>query len=141
MCAQFVTIGSVLAERNLTVPVLRCLEPDGAFYETLAIQPKGNIAAAPGVLGHADQAAAQEKFNAFVEPPSESDCAVVACPEYSMPWPVLSSASNGGRLPHTGKIWIFGCEAISRDNLTAFIAQHPTVEWIHEPIPNTEGTF
>jgi hypothetical protein len=38
MCAQFVTIGSVLAERNLAVPVLRCLKPDGAFYETLAIQ-------------------------------------------------------------------------------------------------------
>lgn len=141
MCAQFTTIGGVLAQKNLTAPTLRCLVPDGAFYETLAIQPTGNVTAAPGVLRHTDQTTAVAKFTGLVALAVEQASDVAVCPEYSMPWTVLSQAINAATLPQSGKLWIFGCEAISPTELAAFIAQHSSVEWIHEQVPNTTGTF
>jgi hypothetical protein len=141
MCAQFTTIGEVLGSRNFTIPTLKCLEPDAAFYETLAIQPHGSITAAPGVLRHTDQPTAVAKFTRFVDLAVEQVSDIAVCPEYSMPWSVLSQAINATTFPQVGKLWIFGCEAISPVELTAFIAQHDSVEWIHESIPNTTGAF
>ncbi len=141
MCAQFTEISEAFAAKRLRLPCLNCLEPNEAFYETLAIQPKSTVTARPGFVGHADHAAAVAKFTAFLQLATQSNCDLALCPEYSMPWDVLTQAIVASTLPQEGKLWILGCEAITREALAAFIAAHPQVDWIHEPIPAGAGTF
>jgi hypothetical protein len=141
MDAEFKTIREIFAEQNLQPPSLNVLVPDAQFYETLAIQPGGEIATRPDFVGHANQREAASQFSAFLRLALEKDCDLVLSPEYSCPWQVLTNAIANQCLPQAGKVWILGCEAITRDKLLAVIAAHTDVVWIHEPIPEHAAGF
>jgi hypothetical protein len=141
MAAEFRTIQEVFAEHNLRPPALSVLVPDARLYETLAIQPGGEIAVRPDFVGNADRRAAVSKFSDFLRLAVEKDCDVVVSPEYSCPWEVLTKALVDQSLPQAGKIWMLGCEAITPNDLQAAISAHANVVWIHESIPAGAGRF
>jgi len=146
MCAQFRDVQQILADRNLRIPTLNVLRPDSQLYEILAIQPTGAVAISPNAanpefVGHADRNQAFAKFSTFLDRARQFNCDLVVSPEYSFPWEVLRNAIVASRVPATGKLWIFGCEAIMPAELRQTIDDHPQVEWVCEPIPNGSGRF
>jgi hypothetical protein len=146
MCAQFNDIQQILAARNLRIPTLNVLRPDSQLYEILAIQPTGVVtigpnAANPDFVGHADRNRAIAQFTAFLDRARQLNSDLVLSPEYSFPWEVLRAAITAAHLPAAGKLWIFGCEAITPAQLRQTIASHPQVEWLSEAIPNGPGRF
>jgi hypothetical protein len=120
---------------------INVLVPDARFYETLAVQPGGGIAARPDFIGHADRHSAVSQFSDFLRLAVEKNCDLVLSPEYSCPWEVIRKAITQQSLPRAGKIWILGCESITPDELQTIIAAHGNVIWIHEPIPAGAGRF
>ena len=141
MDAEFKRIGEVFAENNLRQPTLNVLVPDARFYETLAVQPGGDIAARPDFIGHADHPSAVSQFSDFLRLAVEKNCDLTLSPEYSCPWEVLRNVIAQQLLPPAGKLWVLGCEAITPNDLQTVIAAHPDVKWIHEPIPAGAGGF
>ena len=146
MCAQFRDVQQILAGRNLRIPTLNVLRPDSQLYEILAIQPTGVVTirpstANPNFVGHADRNQAVVKFSSFLAQARQFNSDLVVSPEYSFPWEVLRTAIDTSQLPALGKLWIFGCEAITPAELRQIINDHPQVEWISEPIPNESGQF
>jgi hypothetical protein len=139
--AEFKNIQEAFAEHKLRLPTLNVLVPDAHFYETLAIQPGGAIAVRPDFIGHADHPSAVSRFSDFLGLALKKNCDLVLSPEYSCPWEVLTNAVAQKSLPHVGKIWMLGCEAITPNDLEAVISAHRDVEWIHEPIPTVAGNF
>jgi hypothetical protein len=138
---DFKNIREVFAEHNLRPPTLNVLIPDAHFYETLAVQPRGEIALRPDFIGHADPQTAVSQFSDFLRLAIEKESDVVLSPEYSCPWEVLTNAITQQSLPQAGKIWMLGCEAITPNDLRAVISAHANVVWIHEPIPAGTGRF
>ena len=138
---DFKNIREVFAEHNLRPPTLNVLVPDAHFYETLAVQPRGEIALRPDFIGHADPQTAVSQFSDFLRLAIERESDVVLSPEYSCPWEVLTNAITQQSLPQAGKIWMLGCEAITPNDLRAVILAHANVVWIHEPIPAGTGRF
>lgn len=146
MCARFTDIQQIFGTRNLQIPTLNVLSPDSRLYETLAIQPTGTVAITPTVanpdfVGHADRDRAIAQFTAFLKHARQFNSDLVLSPEYSFPWEVLTGAIAAAQLPAEGRLWIFGCEAISPAQLRQTIAAHPQVEWLSEDIPNGPGRF
>lgn len=141
MPIEFKDILDVFREKDLLLPTLNVLVPDAHLYETLAIQPGGEIAARPDFIGHANKPAAMSQFSDFLRLAIEKNCDLVLSPEYSCPWEVLTNALAHQSLPLVGKIWILGCEAITSNNLQAVISAHPNIVWIHEPIPDDTSGF
>ena len=93
------------------------------------------------VFRHANRARAIDQFSEFLRLAVVHDSDVAFSPEYSCPWKVLENAIVLQTLPKAGKLWILGCEAISRDDLQNVIAAHSNIEWIYEPIPTGAGRF
>lgn len=141
MSAEFRNIQDVFAENNLRLPTLNVLVPDAHLYETLAIQPGGQIAVRPDFIGHADHPTAASQFSDFLRLAVEKNCDLVLSPEYSCPWETLTNAIARQALPKEGKIWILGCESITPDELLTIKATHGNVVWIHEPISEGSGSF
>jgi len=141
MATEFKDVKEVFAEHSLRLPSLNVLVPDALFYETLAIQPAGEIDVRSDFIGHSDHDAAVRQFSSFLHLASERNCDVVLSPEYSCPWDALTNVITQHLMPCAGKIWMLGCEAITPSNLRALISDHAGVEWIHEPIPDATGGF
>ena len=146
MCARFRDVQQILADRNLRISTLNMLRPDSQLYEILAMQPTGAVtilpnASNPEFVGHANRNEAIAKFSAFLDKAREFNSDLVVSPEYSFPWEVLRTAIAASNLPAAGKLWIFGCEAITPAQLRQTITDHPQVEWISEPIPDGPGRF
>src|ERR1700724_193429 len=114
MDAEFKDVQQVFAEHRLLLPMLNVLIPDTRLYETLSIQPRGDIAARDDFIGHADHAAAVSQFSDFLRLAVENDSDVVLSPEYSCPWEAMTQAVKEKTLPKSGKLWVLGCEAITR---------------------------
>ncbi len=127
--------------KRLRLPELNVLVPDAQLYEILAIQPGGVIDYNDDFVGHALHDSAVRKFNHFLQIGVEKNCDLVLSPEYSLPWDSLREAIANDILPGEGKLWILGCEAITREQLRAFEAGNDRIIWIHEPIPTTAGRF
>jgi hypothetical protein len=104
----------------------------------VAIKPN---AANPEFVGHADRNQAFAKFSTFLDLAQQFNSDLVVSPEYSFPWEVLQNAIVASHMPATGKLWVFGCEAITPAELRQTIDDHPQVQWVSEPIPNGPGRF
>ena len=141
MPLEFKDIKDEFEEKDLRLPTLNFLDPDAHFYETLAIQPGGEIAARPDFIGHTNHLVAMSQFSDFLRLALEKDSDLVLSPEYSCPWEVLTNALAHQSLPRAGKMWMLGCEAITPNNLQEVISAHLDVVWIHEPIPNDTSGF
>jgi hypothetical protein len=125
---DFKKIQEIFAEHNLQPPTLNVLVPDAHFYETLVVQPRGEIAVRPDFIGHADHQTAVSQFSDFLRLAIEKDSDLVLSPEYSCPWEVLTNAIAQQSLPRAGKIWMLGCEAITPNDLKAVSAAHANVD-------------
>jgi hypothetical protein len=144
--AAFVDIRDTLAAKGLQLPTLNVLEPNSELCDVFAIQPTGAVAISPDLehpdfVGNADRDLAIAKYTAFIKLGRELNSDLVLSPEYSFPWEVLRKAIIDSILPEAGRLWIFGCEAITRKRLLETITNHPQVEWVSEPIPNGPGRF
>lgn len=141
MEATLVDIQNVFEERGLQIPKLNVLTPDSKLYDVLAIQPVGEIDANATFIGHTNRIVAEVKFSEFLRLALDKNCDLALSPEYSCPWQVLEAAIAQHSLPKMGKMWILGCESITRDQLHQFIVKHQNIEWITGDIPSGAGQF
>ena len=139
--STFLDIAEPLRKADLPLPTLNVLTPDAYYYEVLAIQSKGEIELHNDFTGPADLPLAKRKFSGFVKSAVENDFDLVLSPEYSYPWDVLVEAIEREKLPKFGKMWAFGCESITPQNLDSIKASLPGIEWIHETISTAQGNF
>jgi hypothetical protein len=141
MSIQFTDIAGPFAQKGLQLPDLNVLKPNSEWYEILAIQPVGEIAPLDNFVGHMNRDLAINKFSTFIALASEKNADLVLSPEYSFPWEALQAKLQEGEFPAVGKLWVLGCESISRDRFGEIKAALQNIEWIHEPLPNTAGDF
>ena len=141
MEATLVDIQSVFEEHDLQLPKLNVLTPDSKLYDVLAIQPTGEIETNATFIGHTNRTVAEVKFSEFLRLALDKNCDLALSPEYSCPWHVLEAAIAQHSLPKMGKMWILGCESITRDQLHQFIVKHQDIVWITGDIPSGAGQF
>lgn len=141
MEAELVDVQVAFEEHDLQLPKLNVLTPDSKLYEVLAIQPAGEIKANTTFIGHTNRTVAESKFSEFLRLAFEKNCDLILSPEYSCPWGILEAAIAQHSLPKMGKMWILGCESITRDQLQQFIAKHQDIIWITGDIPSGAGQF
>jgi len=129
---QLQYLDTILNAKNLEVPYLEVLNPDAGFYEVLLLQVHGDIEANPKFIGNKDQLLSFKKFKYFLDLASQKNADLVVTPEYSCPWSVIDYILSKGIFPIEQKLWVLGCESISRDELKEFIITHNQVVWIYE---------
>ena len=132
MSWPFVNIAVPFAEKGLELPNLNVLTPDARPYEIMAIQPSGPPTFRDDFIGHSDRDSAERKFSQFIDLAIEKNADLVLSPEYSCPWPVIRTAFDSSRLPQPGKLWVLGCESITRDELDNLVSSLPDIMWIYE---------
>jgi hypothetical protein len=108
---------------------LNVLKPDAELYSVLILQPHGAVKANPQYVGPDDQGLASAKCAAFFELALQHDVDLAVTPEYYCPWDALGQLLASGRFPNERKLWVLGCEAVTREGLNAFIAQHSGFRW------------
>lgn len=138
--ANYRTIADTFQNEGIVVPTLRALVADSQFYTVMVLQPAGNLVYRNDYVGHADQPAATEYFKKYFAVVGQTQPDIVITPEYSCTWDALLFALVATP-PTSGKLWIIGCEAISRERLIALKAEHNQIKWIHEELPHGPGFF
>ncbi|WON73549.1 hypothetical protein [Nitrosospira sp. Is2] len=112
-------VHEVLGE-NLQPPELNVLQPDNHNYRCLLLQPSGPIYAGADRIGHYDGAIAAKRCKTFLQLASARHVDLAITPEYCLPWSVLSEAVTSSLFPEPGKLWVLGCESITRTELQTF---------------------
>lgn len=122
---NLIPLTDVLSPEKLEHPKLNVLQANAELYTVLALQPKGDVLATAGGIGHADAALASETMHAFLSLATEGDSPpdLVIAPEYSTPWEVLQNAVEIGVVPTLGKLWALGCESLPLGGLDAVRAR------------------
>ncbi len=125
-------LNTYLTAKNLKVPFLEVLNPDSGFYEVLLLQVQGDIEANERFIGNKDVPLCFKKFKNFFELSLEKNVDLAVTPEYSCPWSVIDYVITEGVFPNEEKLWVLGCESITRNELKDFIKSHNQVVWIYE---------
>lgn len=139
-----VFVDTILANRepSLTMVPLQALVPDSRLYTLLFIQPSGTIAVSTTYIKNSDFNSAYAKFKDFLRIAAEERIDLVASPEYSCPWQVIEEAIQNNQLPAEGKIWVLGCESITRIELEQIEGRNSNVVWIYErDLEGRRGNF
>jgi hypothetical protein len=136
---KIVRVEQVLASSGIAPPAISALVPDVSNYFVLLAQPKGVIETSSLGVRNRDREKAHRCFSRFIDKAVETEAHFAVTPEYSLPWNTLVEALRNGRAPNPGKLWVFGCESITLDELNAIKAQlAPAAEVLFEPL-NAEG--
>lgn len=134
MSWPFVDIALPFEENGIELPNLNFLTADARPYEVIAIQPSGPVAYRDDFIGHSDSDLARRKFSEFIDLAVEKNADLVLAPEYSCPWSVIRTAFASGKLPQPGKLWVFGCESITPEELHNLISNLPGIIWVYEKL-------
>lgn len=128
-------IETVLHEEGLDTPTLQFLVPNADRFSCLLMQPRAEVVDAPTGVSNRDAALARAKHRAFLALGVQHDPDLLVTPEYSCPWDILEESINANRAPSAGKMWVVGCEAISRADLELRRGRAPAnVKWIYEDL-------
>lgn len=131
----FVYLDNFLTGRGLKLPNLIALKPDVELYNTAIFQPAAELFVTMRVapfLKCTNEPLLSDKFKKFFILSNQNNCALAIAPEYSLPWLCLSEIIANGIQPNVGSIWLSGCEPITPRDLSQFIANHSTIEWIYD---------
>lgn len=118
---RFADVESILNAQPepLAHPQLAVLQASDTLYKTLLLQPEGRIRVTEDGIGHADPDRAVEQLRAFLataaQPGLQPD--LLICPEYSVPWQVVTESIEGDVVPEPGKLWVLGCESLALGEL------------------------
>lgn len=105
-------------ELNITFDLL-ALERNSQRYSILLYQHEGTLEANENKIGNSLQSSIQ--FDKFFEKAKEKNTDLALTPEYSCPWEVINNiVPNPEKWPSEGKLWIIGCESISKEFIQDF---------------------
>lgn len=110
---------------------LKVFERSSQSYTALLYQHEGNLCANEHAIRNSTNVASQ--LNAFLSTTREQNPDIAFTPEYSCPWTVVRSIINDENLwPANKKLWAFGCESITKDQLRNFADEHTSENiWIY----------
>jgi hypothetical protein len=128
---KFVFADSLGIESNLVV-----LRPDTQPFLIHFYQHTGNFFGSPARIGNENEADAAVQFRYFFNAVRQRNSDLVLTPEYSCPFTnIIEIVSDNALWPAAGKLWVLGCQSITRAELAAF-AEHcnnPNIHLHHEP--------
>jgi hypothetical protein len=100
---------------------LEVLGTDSGSYEILLYQHGGKIVANKDFIGNDVCNNANDKFRDFFKLAKSQNVPLAVTPEYSCPWIVMKDiVENADLQPTEGKLWIVGCESISKKMIIEF---------------------
>lgn len=136
----FELVETLLANKNLRNPQLDILKTDANLYDTLIIQPKGEIEATDQyVKGNSD--GYDEKFRKFINIARSKNVSLAITPEYSCPWGLIEEIVRDNLLPSENNLWVLGCQSITKGNLRN-ISQNTSIDVIFdEGVLESSGNF
>ena len=136
----FELVETLLANKNLRNPQLEILKTDANLYDTLIIQPKGEIEATDQhVKGASD--GYDEKFRKFINLARSKNVNLAITPEYSCPWNLIEEIIRDNLLPNENNLWVIGCQSITKENLRS-ISQNTSIDVIFdEDVLRATGNF
>ncbi|MBK8486108.1 MAG: hypothetical protein IPL31_17625 [Saprospiraceae bacterium] len=123
---------------------LEVLEKNTDPYSTLLYQPKSIFHPTQNRFGNATGISAEEKCFDFLRIAQEENVALAVTPEYCCPWSVIQRLFDENRLPDDRKLWVLGCESISKEQLAAFIQANANENLIihyENAVMSSEGNF
>lgn len=98
---------------------LSALNRDSQPYSFFLYQHEGNLQADDVAIKN--YPSVQPQLQAVIEKALEINADLVLTPEYSCPWGIVSSIiANKASWPRPGKLWVLGCESISKAVLSEF---------------------
>lgn len=124
---------SVVAdEHGFAMPNLPFLRSDCRTFEALLLQPCGQVTATPDGIRNCERQETIDKYTSFLSHAKQIDANLTVTPEYSCPWQVLLGVvADEARLPNEGKLWVLGCESITKKEL-AELPTHNHIRWIFD---------
>lgn len=138
---QVVPVEKKLRDAGLRHPTLNLLQADDTLYTVLALQPEGRIRITESFIGNADAAEAKKRIFLFMQQVEKIQPDVLVCPEYSVPWDALIESIEAGIVPHTGKLWVLGCESLPLTKLQEYRERlSPQATVLDDDISTTERT-
>lgn len=129
---MFRLISELLTPLGLHNPTLEILLQDAALYNTLLIQPGGQIDYGDDFIRTIPEEETVRKFAAFFSMAHQKGSALAVTPEYSCPTSVIESLLQDNLLPAEHKIWIIGGQSIKARELHEFKEANTQVSWITE---------
>lgn len=114
-------------------PDLRVLERSNLRHSVLMYQHTGSLRATAASIGNLPGFNnAESTVNSFFRLAKEGNQDLVLTPEYCCPWQCVSTIiENEQNWPSARKLWVIGCESITKDELTAFDNQYQNDIIIH----------
>jgi hypothetical protein len=98
---------------------LSALNRDSQPYSIFLYQHEGNLQADDVAIRN--YPSVQPQLQAVIEKALETNADLVLTPEYSCPWEIINSIiENDASWPKPRKLWVLGCESISKAALTGF---------------------
>jgi len=108
---------------------LVALTRDSQPYSVLLLQHEGTLVATEHRIGnHVD---VSSRFRKFLQKAKADNADLVVTPEYSCPWNCISELiSDESRWPGSGKLWVLGCESITKGEIEEIEQKYLTNESI-----------
>jgi len=126
-----------VADHPLTLTPLNALDPHRELYQTMLLQPHGDLEGNANRVGHLDQAAGDRMCGQFLKKARDAEADLVVAPEYCVPWTVVDDIIVGLVRPGVGALWALGCESIKPQQLRELRQRveqsQGTIRLIHEP--------
>ena len=117
---EFIYIDSILENYTIQLDVLT---PNAQLYSTMLLQHVGSFSVRENFFGNENDESA--KFNQFLNKARADNIELVITPEYSFPWQSIRNIlEDSQNFPNIGKLWVFGCESITPDEIFAFRDNH-----------------
>lgn len=133
-------IDDLLTARNLNNPQLDILRLDANLYDTLLLQPEGEIEVNDQYIGDGSEEY-EEKVKNFINLAKSENVKLAITPEYSCPWSQIERIISEDIFPAESSLWIIGCQSITKDDFLGII-ENPTVEVIVEDdVLESAGSF
>ncbi|RPH48998.1 MAG: hypothetical protein EHM85_15370 [Desulfobacteraceae bacterium] len=122
----------VASEHRFAMPILPFLRSDCRTFEALVLQPCGQIRATQNGIGNCECQQTVDKYTSFLSYAKRIDVDLTVTPEYSCPWQVLLSVvADETNLPNEGKLWVLGCESITKQALIE-LPTHNHIRWVFD---------
>ncbi|MFA5794966.1 MAG: hypothetical protein WC980_07895 [Candidatus Brocadiia bacterium] len=138
---ELLEIDSLLQEKRLKNPILSALKIDATLYHTLIFQPKAEILATPNSINSSTTSNMFAKCRNFINLAKSKNVDLAIMPEYACPKELINEIITNNEFPQEGKLWILGCQSLTKNELRNIVAQN-SAEWLFESdIFNKPGNF
>lgn len=113
---NFCSLNEFASQNGHSVPDFPFLHPDENRYQCLLFQPVDTVVASSSGF---TCPSLEERCTAFLRLAREKVVALVATPEYCVPWNVLEALFVAGVFPPEGSLWVLGMQSIRPNELDA----------------------